>query len=106
MIVFISLLFGSVNKGSSDMFVITGSQIRAARALLRWSANDLAVRSQLGVATIRRAEAQDGLVSMTSANANAIRHAFEVAGVQFISENGGGPGVRLRDPISVSQSKS
>jgi hypothetical protein len=87
------------------MINITGSQIRAARALLRWSATELAVRSQLGVATIRRAEAQDGVVSMTSANVNAVRHAFESAGVQFIDGNGGGPGVRLRAPIRLSQAE-
>lgn len=84
---------------SCDSFYITGAQIRAARALLRWSAEELATRSKLGVATIRRAEAQDGAVSMTHANADAIKNAFETAGVQFIPENGGGPGVRLRHPI-------
>jgi transcriptional regulator with XRE-family HTH domain len=85
---------------SSDTFDITGSQIRAARAFLRWSAEDLAARTKLGIATIRRAEAQDGPVSVTPANADAIRQAFETAGIQFIPENGGGPGVRLREPIS------
>jgi transcriptional regulator with XRE-family HTH domain len=81
---------------------ITGGQIRAARAFLRWSAEDLASRSRLGVATIRRAEAQDGVVSLTS----AIRHAFESAGVQFIPENGGGVGVRLRCPASNIRGES
>lgn len=85
------------------MIYITGAQIRAARALLRWSAEELATRSKLGVATIRRAESQDGPVSMTYANADAIRQAFEAAGVQLIPENGGGPGVRLRYPIRGRQ---
>jgi transcriptional regulator with XRE-family HTH domain len=75
---------------------LTGTQIRSARALLKWSAQDLARRSSLGVNTIRRAEARNGATSLTTANDLAIRHAFEAAGVDFIDENGGGPGVRLR----------
>jgi transcriptional regulator with XRE-family HTH domain len=73
---------------------LTSAQIRAARALLRWSAEDLARRSALSVATIRRAELTEAVTSMTAANDLAVRHAFEAAGVQFIDENGGGPGVR------------
>src|SRR5437868_6509193 len=91
---------------SDDSIHITGAQIRAARALIRWSAEELATNCKLGVATIRRAEAQDGIVSMTYANADAIRQAFETAGVQFISQNGGGPGVRLRHPIRSGRTDS
>jgi transcriptional regulator with XRE-family HTH domain len=75
---------------------ITGAQIRAGRALIRWSAEDLAKSTRLGIATIRRAEAVDGLPTVTTANAEAIRQALETAGVDFIPANGGGPGVRLR----------
>ena len=75
---------------------LTGAQIRAARALLKWTAADLARRSTLGVNTIRRAEAADDETSLTPANRIAIRRALETAGVEFIDENGGGPGVRLR----------
>jgi hypothetical protein len=81
---------------SDDFKTITGGQLRAGRALVRWSAEDLAERSRLGVATVRRAEAQDGPVSVTAANAEAMRFALEGAGVEFIPENGGGAGVRLR----------
>jgi hypothetical protein len=38
----------------------------------------------------------DGETSMTAANDLAVRRALEMAGVEFIDENGGGPGVRLR----------
>jgi hypothetical protein len=75
---------------------LTSAQIRAARALVRWRAEDLARESSVGVATIRRAELTDGETSMTAANDLAVRRALEAAGVEFISENGGGPGVRLR----------
>ena len=74
---------------------LTSAQIRAARALLRWRAQDLARESAVGVATIRRAELVDEQTSMTAANDAAVRRALENAGVEFIDENGGGPGVRL-----------
>jgi hypothetical protein len=64
--------------------------------LLKWSAQELAQYSSLGVNTIRRAEATDHATSLTVANDLAIRRALESAGVEFIDENGGGPGVRQR----------
>jgi transcriptional regulator with XRE-family HTH domain len=75
---------------------LTSAQIRAARSLIRWSAEDLARQSSLSVATVRRAELTESVTSMTAANDLAIRRALEAAGVEFIDENGGGPGVRLR----------
>ena len=77
---------------------ISGAQMRAARALLRWTALDLATAAKVGVATIRRVEVIDGEISATAANQAAIRRALEHAGVVFIDENGGGAGVRLRKP--------
>ena len=64
--------------------------------MLRWSAEDLAREAALGLATIRRAELAENQTSMTAANDLAVRRALETAGVEFIDENGGGPGVRLR----------
>jgi hypothetical protein len=75
---------------------LKSAQIRAARALLRWSAADLARDAALGLATIKRAELTDDETSMTTANDLAVRRALEAAGVEFIDEDGGGPGVRLR----------
>lgn len=83
------------NKISYDVETITSAQLRAARALLRWSADDLAQRSKVGVATIRRAEAIDGIPTITAANIASLKSALEAGGVQFISENGNGVGVRL-----------
>jgi hypothetical protein len=78
---------------------LTSAQIRAARALLRWSAVDLAEASSVAANTIRRAEVADGPTTLTTANDLAIRRALEEAGVDFIEKNGGGAGVRLRkDP--------
>jgi hypothetical protein len=75
---------------------LTSGQLRAARAFLRWRAEDLARESAVGVATVRRAELAENETSMTAANDLAVRRALENAGVEFIDENGGGPGVRLR----------
>jgi hypothetical protein len=57
---------------------------------------DLSVASALSVATIRRAELKENQTALTIANDLAIRRALESAGVEFIDENDGGPGVRLQ----------
>ena len=82
---------------------ITSAQMRAARGLLRWSADDLARNAKVGVATIRRAEASDGPLTMTQANQAAIRGALEAGGVAFVDQNGMGPGVRLRDRTTAAE---
>jgi nucleotide sugar dehydrogenase len=84
---------------------LTSAQIRAARSLIRWSAEDLARQSALSVATIRRAELMEEQTSMTTANDIAVRRTLEAAGVEFIDENGGGPGVRLRKPLKAKSGK-
>jgi hypothetical protein len=77
---------------------ISSAQMRAARALLRWTALDLAAASKVGVATIRRAEVVDGEIPVTLANEAALRQALEAAGIIFVEDNGGGEGVRFRKP--------
>jgi hypothetical protein len=94
-----------VLKVNMRALAIRSAQIRAARALLRWSAVDLARESSVGVNTIRRAEVAENGTSLTAANELAIRRALEAAGVEFIDENGGGPGVRLRKHQRPKQSK-
>ena len=75
---------------------LTSAQIRAARALIRWSAQELATKTEVGVTTIRRAELTASETKLTRVNDQAIRRVLEAAGVEFIDANGGGPGVRLR----------
>jgi len=75
---------------------LTSAQLRAARALIRWSAEDLARHCAVSVTTIRRAELTRTATSLTRVNDYVIRQALEAAGVEFIDENGGGPGVRLK----------
>lgn len=87
---------------SNGHATLTGAQVRAARALLRWSAEDLAKHSRLGTATIKRAEAQDGAVSSTQANVQAMINALEKAGIELIWENGGGVGARFKERHSMA----
>lgn len=71
-------------------------QIKAARALLGWSQDDLANQSGVSVPTVKRLEAADGDVGGRAETGDALVAALEKAGVEFIPENGGGAGVRLR----------
>ena len=82
--------------GQGQKITLTSPQIRAARALIRWTAEDLSRQSAVSLRTIRRAELAERDTSMTAANDLAIRRALEAAGVEFIDENGGGLGVRLK----------
>ena len=66
--------------------MITGMQIRAGRAILRLSANELAEIARVGRTTILRAEAIDGTPSTTAANLHAIRQALEDKGIIFGSD--------------------
>ncbi len=76
--------------------LLTPGQIRAARGFLGWSARELAEQSGLGLSTVQRAETNGDRPVITRVNMDAIRRALEAAGVEFIPENGGGAGVRLR----------
>ena len=76
---------------------LTSAQIRGARALLRWRAEDLAREASVGVATIRRAELTQKATLLIPATDQAIRRALEHAGIEFIQENGGGAGVRFKN---------
>jgi len=71
-------------------------QIKAARALLAWSQEQLAAAAEVSIPTIKRLEAQDGPLGGRNETGIKIRSALESAGVEFLDENGGGPGVRLR----------
>ena len=77
-------------------FSLTSELIRAARALLRWEQQDLSRASAVSLPTIKRLEAKPGIMAAHGSTVAALRKALEAAGVEFIDENGGGPGVRLR----------
>jgi transcriptional regulator with XRE-family HTH domain len=66
-----------------------------ARTALRWSLKDIAGRSHVSPVTINRFE--QGVSASNQSTLALLRQAFEAGGVEFIPENGGGVGVRLRD---------
>jgi predicted transcriptional regulator len=71
-------------------------QLKAARTLVGWSQENLAKAARVSLPTIKRLEAAEGLLGGRNATALKIRTALERAGIQFIDENGGGPGARRR----------
>jgi transcriptional regulator with XRE-family HTH domain len=75
--------------------MLTPAQCRAARGLLDWTQQELADAARIGVATVRLFEGEGA--ESRQATIAVLRQAFELAGVEFIDENGGGPGVRLRE---------
>ena len=81
------------------MSQITSQQMRAARALVGWSQRALAEASGVSVPTIKRMEGSNGPIRGITENVWKLQAALEAAGVVFIDEDGGGPGVRLRDKI-------
>ncbi len=74
--------------------MVTSAQCRGARGLLGWSQQKLAREARVGIVTVHQLEA--GVSQPRSATLNVIRRALEAGGIEFIDENGGGPGVRLR----------
>jgi transcriptional regulator with XRE-family HTH domain len=71
-------------------------QIKAARALLGWSQEQLAEAADVSIPTIKRLEAQEGPLGGRTYTGDKIKAALEKASIEFIDENGGGPGVRLK----------
>jgi transcriptional regulator with XRE-family HTH domain len=73
--------------------IILPIQCKMARAALGLGVRELAAAAKVSVDTIARFERGDELKERTI---EAVRRALENAGVEFIDENGSGPGVRLR----------
>jgi transcriptional regulator with XRE-family HTH domain len=74
--------------------MITGDQLRMARAALKLGVREVAELAEVAPMTISRIE--NGQSSGQGETLAKIRRALERAGVEFIAENGGGAGVRLR----------
>ncbi|WP_318012106.1 helix-turn-helix transcriptional regulator [Mesorhizobium sp. CA14] len=84
----------SIENLSNSPMAVTTRQVKAARALLGWSQEDLAERSAVSEPTIARLEAEDGPIGGRPETVKKIINALVAAGIEFISENDGGPGVR------------
>jgi transcriptional regulator with XRE-family HTH domain len=82
-------------KGSSTNLRISSEQLRAARALLGWSQTELAKQAGMSLPTVKRVETERG-PNVSQEARSALHRALVLGGIDFIDENGGGPGVRLR----------
>lgn len=78
------------SERASDLFPV---QVKMARVALGWGVRDLAAAAKVSGDTVNRLEQGEELRERTLA---AVREALETAGVEFLPQNGGGPGVRLR----------
>ena len=67
---------------------ISGAQLRAARALLKWSVRELSDRCRVSRSAISRGERVDGTLVMQARNLNAIRRTFEEHGIEFLGLDG------------------
>lgn len=80
--------------------MISPAQCRAARGLLNWTQPDLAKAAGIGETTLRQFELERG--QPRNATLVVLRQAFESAGIEFLAENGGGPGLRLKKSEETS----
>jgi transcriptional regulator with XRE-family HTH domain len=78
--------------------MLTGAQLRSARAALRWSVQSLAERSGVSIQTIKRFEATDGIPRSRSATLLSLKSALEAAGIEFVGAPNDRPGIRFSLP--------
>jgi transcriptional regulator with XRE-family HTH domain len=74
--------------------LISGRQLKAARALIGWEQTDLAKKSGVAISTVRRMESFDGEIGARTATLSLVQRALEKAGVDFLNHER--PGVRMR----------
>ena len=82
--------------------MITGQQIRSARAALNWSAQTLAGYSGVSLRTLMRLEQTDSVPASRASTLMEIQRAFEAAGIEFIGTPDDRPGIRFSRPAAKS----
>jgi hypothetical protein len=90
-----SILLVSIRSLAVSILKVSIRQLKAARTLVGWSQEELASSAGVSLPTIKRLEAAEGWLGGRQTTVHKIRAALEKAGIEFIDENGGGPGVRL-----------
>jgi transcriptional regulator with XRE-family HTH domain len=75
------------------------AQVRAARALLGWSQEQLARKADIGLATLKRIEQNDGLIKGNFSTILKIQHALEQAGIHFTDDDNGRVGASLKKKV-------
>jgi hypothetical protein len=81
---------------------ITGAQIRAARAVLRWSAETLSKRAKVGIQTVKRLEAVDSISPSRSSTLQQVQATLEAAGIEFTGMPADRPGIRIGTPVRAA----
>ena len=76
--------------------MITGRQLKAARALVGWEQTDLARKAGVAISTVRRMESFQGEIGARTSTLSVVTKALERAGIEYL--DGGKPGVRLKEP--------
>lgn len=74
--------------------LITGRQLKAARALVGWEQTDLAKKAAVAISTVRRMESFEGEVGARTATLSLVQKALEKAGIEFLNHER--PGVRMK----------
>ena len=82
--------------------MFTSYQLRAARAILRWSIEDLSEKTGIGTTTLKRFESGDGVPNGHLRNFETIKGVLEKAGIEFIGSPEEGAGVRWKLKSSSS----
>ena len=77
---------------------LTGTQIRAARAVCGWSVREMSDLSGIGTSTIKRYEAENGVPASRKGHLSTLRTIFEAHGIQFIGAPDDDPGIRVTTP--------
>ena len=76
--------------------MITSAQMRAARAMLDWSREQLSKEAGVGISALMRLESAEGVPSGNIKTFESVQRAFEKAGIEFIGSPENGAGVRWR----------
>ncbi len=76
--------------------MITSAQIRAARALLDWTRDQLSTQAGVGISALMRLESSEGVPSGNIKTFESVQKAFEKAGIEFIGTPESGAGVRWK----------
>ena len=80
--------------GMIRLRLITGRQLKAARALLGWEQTDLAAKAGVAISTVRRMESFPGEIGARTGTLSLVKKALEKGGIEFLDD--GQPGVRLK----------
>lgn len=87
--------FRQLERSSAASSVITGVQVRAARAMLGWSIDELSLKTGLSANTIKRVEADDQSRPSSRSTITKVKEVLEGEGVVFIGHGAAAPGVQL-----------